>query len=121
MACTADSEGNNTFAIHLNQLIASNGGRMKLPHSMRKVLTHPAAIFINANQHNDLDAVINAFYGGRLDGVKFVEAHQLFRSEWGEKWDGLDPQGKARSTSGFLRIFEYAFRAEKLTWKKKNI
>jgi hypothetical protein len=81
IACSADPKGELVFAIHVRQLIEKcSKGQVKLPGIMKSLLTHKSAIFINANEHNDLAALIDMFYGGKLEGIRYVKAHNLFFS-----------------------------------------
>jgi hypothetical protein len=118
LASTGDPEGDLVFAIDVSELIKANRGRVKLPDLMETVLSHPAVIFVNANQFEDLDAVVNQFYGGRQLSIRYVEAHQFFKKAWGPNWNGVGKTGGPKSSSGVRQVFEYGFKEENLTWFK---
>jgi hypothetical protein len=95
MACSADPKGDLVFTIQVKELIEeSYKGQVKLPATMKAVLTHPAAIFVNVNQYEDIAKLIEMFYGGKLEGVRYVEMGNLCLAAWGPNWNGFDPSGK---------------------------
>jgi hypothetical protein len=110
VALTADPEGDFTFAIHVRELVESGPrNQVKLPEVMEKLLTHKNAVLFNANQYADIRAILNTFYpNGRLDNIRYVEAHDLFQKGWGPEW----------GPSGVLTIFEKAFLHKNWTWDK---
>jgi hypothetical protein len=124
IASTADPLGDLVFAMQINKLVESYGGKVKLPHLMRKLLTHPATVFVNANQYDDLLGVIDTFYEGKLEGVQYVEIQCLLKKAWGPEWDRADLDGspesgrKVETKSGITEIHEYAFKIENMTWYK---
>jgi hypothetical protein len=88
LACTGDKDGDLVCAIHVSNLIKDNKGSVKLPEMMRSVLTHPAAIFVNANQFEDLEAVISQFYPGKELSIHYVEMHEFLQKVFGQGWNG---------------------------------
>ena len=111
IAAADDEEGRDTFAVHIFNLLGKN--RVELPSSLLKLMSHRNVILVNVSQYDDIDAIVTTFYEDAqyrkevLD-IEFIEAQDLFLKAWGEDWNGLDKDGKTRSTNGLLNILEHA-------------
>jgi hypothetical protein len=102
VSCTADLGGDFTFAIHIRELVES------VPRNQVKLLeVHKNVVLFNANQFADITGILNTFYpDGRLDNVRYVEAHDLFQKGCRPKW----------GSSRVLKIFEKVLLHKNWTW-----
>ena len=94
-----DTDNECSFLLQATRLIETeNSGEVRLPPIFRELLTHESIVFTNVGIFDDLAVIINAFYGGRLDGVKYVDLRELMADRWGSD-----------APEGLQAIFERAF------------
>ena len=105
LAAVDDEPGNLTFAIHTARLINQDyKGEIKMPPLLLNLLTHPAVIFCNVNQFDDIASIINSFWEGmEVRRIKYIEAEDFFLHQWG--YECPNKEGRRLSTTGVLNIF----------------
>ena len=85
IAVDGDTDDECAFLFQATRFIETeNLGEVGLPPIFEKLLTHPAIIYTNIGIFDDIAVIINAFYGGRLPGVKYAELQAVMEDRWGE-------------------------------------
>ena len=107
IAVAGDDDGELTFGVHCGNVIGQ--GRPQMPPTFCEFLQHPAVVFVNVGQREDLEGVINSFIKKRIEKVKYVDGEDFFLDAWGQHWNGMDDNGQWKSCNGVLNIVEHAF------------
>ena len=77
IAAAEDEEGTDTFAVHVGNVVGRD--RTEMPPALLKLLCHPAVVWINVGQYEDINAMITTFYDDPqfkkdLCRIKYIDA-----------------------------------------------
>ena len=106
MAVVGDKKGEYAFVLQATRMIEIEfDGIPQLSEKFTRFVTHPAVCSSNNGMFEDIAVIVNSFYGGRLDGINYVEMESL-----------MADRNEGVAYPGALATFHATF--PDLTWKK---
>ena len=111
IGCREDRE--DRFLFVANPVKMASGGVVALPQ-LRRLIEHPAIVWVNVGVTNDLQLISDSFFDAELRGIRCAELQLVVEKAYG----GPLVKRSDVSGNGLLGLFQRVFSKERYTYRK---